>query len=156
MGYAWGWSRVQLPFWAIKRSVVLEPSLNSFFTSYYHLCFTCLPCLSKTPAVTVMLAATLSLALASLRQSWGLKVVPMNVRRRYVSCMSFLIHPLKSCRLWSVSKPLKTIRGIGLSGWETSALMTWFGTNLWCRFDVWRPIDRLIFRTQMMPFIGGC
>ena len=156
MGYAWGWSRVRVPFWAIKRSIVLEPSLNSFLTSYYHLCSICSPCLSKTPAFIAMLAAIPFLVLASLHQSWEFRGIPMNVLRRYVSCFLFVIQPLKPSRSWSMLKPLKTTRGIVQSGWETSTSMTWSGTSPWCRFDVWRPIDRLIFRTQMMPFIGDC
>ena len=156
MGFAWDWSRVRVPFWAIRRSVVLEPSLNRFFTFYSFLCFILLSCLLKTLVTIAMPVAIPSLVLASLLRSQVWRGIPMHILRRYVSCLLFRIQPLMSSRLWSVSKPLKRTRGIVRSGWETSTSTTWFGTSPWCRFDVWRHIDRLIFWTQMMPFTGGC
>ena len=92
MGYAWGWSRVRVPFWAIKRSVVLELSLNSFLTSYYPLCSICSPCLSKTPAFIAMLVAIPFLVLASLHQIGGCccEGLPISTRLRGLTMLQLV------------------------------------------------------------------
>ena len=82
MGYTCGWSHVWVSFWAIRRSVILEPSLNNLSISMPYLCSSTL-CLLRILAFTVTLVDILSLVLTFLPLSWVFMGIPTCVLRRY-------------------------------------------------------------------------